>query len=102
MSGIVDQENAVRPGGYPAAFRELLGVWSEEFYPLQPRERGRLDSSATFHSWSEPMDVTDAEVVARYAAGPLAGWPAVTRRAVGSGAACEAVVNMWNHETSSC
>jgi beta-galactosidase len=87
MSGIVDHENAVRHGGYPGAFRDLLGVRSEEFFPLQPDERGRLDSGATFHSWSELMDVTDAEVVARYSGGPLAGGPAVTRRAVGSGAA---------------
>ncbi|MEU4449466.1 beta-galactosidase [Actinosynnema sp. NPDC050801] len=87
MSGIVDHENAVRPGGYPGAFRELLGVRSEEFFPLQPGERGELDSGAAFHSWSELMGVTDAEVVARYAGGPTAGGPAVTRRAVGSGAA---------------
>jgi beta-galactosidase len=87
MSGIVDHENAVRPGGYPAAFRELLGVRSEEFFPLQHGERGRLDSGATFRSWSELLEVTDAEVVARYAEGALVGGPAVTRRAVGSGAA---------------
>ncbi|MCE6996161.1 beta-galactosidase [Saccharothrix sp. S26] len=87
MSGIVDHENAVRPGGYPGAFRELLGVRSEEFFPLQPGERGGLDSGAAFHSWSELMDVTDAEVIARYARGPLAGGPSLTRRAVGSGAA---------------
>lgn len=87
MSGIVDHENAVRPGGYPGAFRELLGVRSEEFFPLHPGERGRLDSGATFCTWSELMDVVDAEVVARYADGPLAGGPALTRRAVGSGTA---------------
>ncbi|MFI5916812.1 beta-galactosidase [Dactylosporangium sp. NPDC051541] len=87
MSGIVDPENAVRPGGYPAAFRDLLGVRSEEFFPLQPGERGRLDSGATFHSWSELMDVTDAEIIARYAGGAVAGGPALTCRAVGSGTA---------------
>ncbi|GLL08227.1 beta-galactosidase [Dactylosporangium matsuzakiense] len=87
MSGIVDHENAVRAGGHPAAFRELVGVRSEEFFPLPPGERGRLDSGAAFHSWSELMDVTDAEVIARYAEAPLTGRPAVTRRAAGSGAA---------------
>ena len=34
FSGIVDENDAVRLGGYPGAFRELLGISVEEFHPL--------------------------------------------------------------------
>ena len=42
-SGIVDEREQVRPGGYPGAFRELLGVRTEEFFPLGPDETVHLD-----------------------------------------------------------
>ena len=35
-SGIVDPDNHVRLGGYPGAFADLLGIRTEEFYPLAP------------------------------------------------------------------
>ena len=35
FSGIVDEQDHVRLGGYPGAFRSLLGVRSEEFAPLR-------------------------------------------------------------------
>ena len=34
FSGIVDERDHIRLGGYPGAFRELLGIRTEEFYPL--------------------------------------------------------------------
>ena len=40
FSGIVDEDDHVRLGGYPGAFRELLGVRAEEFAPLLPRRVG--------------------------------------------------------------
>ena len=47
FSGIVDENDEIRLGGYPGAFRELLGVRTEEFHPLLPgesvRARRRLD-----------------------------------------------------------
>ena len=39
LSGIVDENDHVRLGGYPGAFRDLLGVRTEEFYPLRAQER---------------------------------------------------------------
>ncbi len=39
FSGVVDEHEHVRPGGYPGAFRELLGVRTEEFFPLRARTR---------------------------------------------------------------
>ncbi len=86
FSGISDEDDHIRLGGYPGAFRDLLGVRVEEFFPLMPGEsvglgagRGRL--------WSEDMTVVDAEVLDRYADGPLAGRPALTRRDIGTGTA---------------
>ena len=39
FSGIVDEHDHVRLGGYPGAFRDLLGVRVEEFFPLLDRAR---------------------------------------------------------------
>ena len=34
FSGIVDEDDQVRLGGYPAPFRDLLGLRVEDFLPL--------------------------------------------------------------------
>ncbi|GAA1976285.1 beta-galactosidase [Isoptericola halotolerans] len=93
FSGIVDEHDQVRLGGYPGAFRDLLGVRTEEFVPLQVDERVEVvgkavGGDATADLWSEKTHVLDGtEVVATYDGGPLAGRPAVTRRDVGAGTA---------------
>ncbi|MFS0700809.1 beta-galactosidase [Cellulomonas sp. 179-A 4D5 NHS] len=86
-SGIVDEDDRVRLGGYPGAFRDLLGVVAEEIAPLLPGHRVTLDSGAHASLWTERLRTTDATVVAAYADGPLAGVPAVTRAERGAGAA---------------
>ena len=93
FSGIATPEDHVRLGGYPGAFRDLLGVRVEEFFPLPDAESVALDGGATVAGaagtvWSEDARVTadDVDVLVTYAAGALAGHPAVTRRPVGSGA----------------
>ena len=87
FSGIVDPVNTVRIGGFPGAFRELLGVTSEEFYPLDVDESVELDNGWRAKRWTELMRTDGADVVASYASGDVAGHPAVTRRAVGAGSA---------------
>jgi beta-galactosidase len=87
FSGIADLEDHVRLGGYPGAFRELLGVRVEEFFPLRAGEVRALSTGGTASVWSEDADPRDAEVLVTYADGPLAGRPAVTRRSIGAGAA---------------
>jgi beta-galactosidase len=90
FSGIVDEHDHVRLGGYPGAFRDLLGVRSEEFYPLEQGQSvtvGGLGAAASGTHWTELLSCTDAEPVATYADGPLPGVPAVTRRATGDSAA---------------
>jgi len=99
-SGLVDAAGEVRVGGYPGALRDLLGLRVEEFFPLPDggtvplspgpgsgRDPGLLSPAARGATWSELIDVAGAEVLASYAAGPLAGHPAITRHQVGPGSA---------------
>ncbi|MFI7296177.1 beta-galactosidase [Streptomyces sp. NPDC050121] len=90
-SGAVDENCHVRLGGYPGAFRELLGVHCDELFPLLPGLRvglaGEVPQDATADLWTERLRLTGAEAVATYADGPLAGVPAITRNAYGSGTA---------------
>ncbi|GAA5038583.1 beta-galactosidase [Microbacterium fluvii] len=88
LAGIADPENRVITGGYPGAFRSLLGVFGEEFAPLLDGESVPLSSGAVAREWtSRVRALPGTEVVDSYASGDLAGLPAVTRRAVGAGAA---------------
>lgn len=90
FSGVVDENDHARLGGYPGAFRELLGVRSEEFRPLLAGDQVRLAGDlgeATGTLWTEPVASLDAEVLLRYVDGPSAGAAAVTRVARGGGAA---------------
>jgi beta-galactosidase len=80
LSGILDEAAGVRLGGYPGAFRDLLGVRSEEFQPLQAGERVGLDNGWSGSLWTERLQAVDAKVLAEYAEGPLAGQAAITRR----------------------
>ncbi|MGW1168394.1 beta-galactosidase [Streptomyces sp. NPDC002550] len=90
-SGAVDENCHVRLGGYPGAFREVLGVRSDEPFPLLPDEQvalsGAVPDGATGTLWSERLRLEGAEAVATYADGPLSGIPAVTRRPHGTGTA---------------
>jgi beta-galactosidase len=79
FSGIVDEHDHVRLGGYPGAFRDLLGVRVEEFAPLAPGASVALDDGSRADLWTEVLTTRGAEVVASYADGPLPGTPAVTR-----------------------
>ncbi|WP_456823458.1 beta-galactosidase [Cellulomonas sp. P5_E12] len=88
FSGIVDEHDHIRLGGYPGAFRELLGVRSEEIWALQDGETLTLDDGSSADVWSEQIHLTEGTAAVRtFADGDLAGWPALTRRTVGAGAA---------------
>ncbi|MEV0390810.1 beta-galactosidase [Nonomuraea sp. NPDC050643] len=80
-SGIVDEHDRVRLGGYPGAWRDLLGVTVEEFFPLAAPVR--LASGASGTVWSEAAHTTTAKVLDTYATGE----PAWTRNEFGEGAA---------------
>jgi beta-galactosidase len=93
-SGLVDENDHVRLGGYPGAFRDLLGLRSEEIFPLAEGETvqvaaGELGGGQAWTGsiWTEFTHLAGAEAIARYLDGPVAGQPAITRHAVGAGAA---------------
>ncbi len=91
FSGIVDENDAVRLGGYPAPFRALLGLSVEEFAPLPPdttvpvrRTDGAMHTATL---WADPIRLEGAEALATYTAGPAAGRPALTRHRYSAGTA---------------
>ncbi|MDT0571790.1 beta-galactosidase [Streptomyces sp. DSM 3412] len=90
-SGMVDENCHVYLGGYPGAFRDVLGVVSDELFPLLPGETtgltGDVAPGATADLWSERVRLTGARAVVSHADGPLAGHPAVTRHRHGDGTA---------------
>jgi beta-galactosidase len=86
-SGAVDENCHVRLGGYPGAFREALGVRTDELFPLLPGETVGLSGGGTASLWSERVALAGAEAVLSYTDGPLTGVPAVTRHAHGAGTA---------------
>jgi beta-galactosidase len=91
FSGVVDEHDHVRLGGYPAPFQDVLGLRVEEFRPQRhgvalPCASALLgDFTADF--WAEDLVPTTAEVVATITGGDLAGMPAVLRNAHGRGTA---------------
>ncbi|GIH18607.1 beta-galactosidase [Rugosimonospora africana] len=88
FSGIVDPLDRVRLGGYPGAFRELLGIRVEEFAPLTGAESVKIDGvtgPSLVSTWHEEIDLVDAVAEARYVSGDFAGGPAVTRATRGAG-----------------
>lgn len=87
FSGIVDENDHIRLGGYPGAFRELLGIRVEEFHPLLAGESVKLNDGGTGSVWSEHVHLAGAEALNTFAEFPLEGVPSLTRRAVGRGAA---------------
>ncbi|RPE78512.1 MULTISPECIES: beta-galactosidase [unclassified Frondihabitans] len=87
FSGIVDETDSVRTGGYPGAFRRLLGVRTDEFSPLDQGDTVAISDGATGSMWSEPLELEGAEPVSLYETGRFAGRAAVTRNRRGRGIA---------------
>lgn len=85
FSGIVDTADHIRLGGYPGAFRHLLGISVEEFGPLAAGEMVRMDDGSAATQWTEDLTCTGATAVLRYVDGPFPGRPAVTRRVLAAG-----------------
>lgn len=90
-SGIADQEDRVYLGGYPGGLRNLLGVNSHEFFPIDKADTVTLSTpdgtelEASY--WSEDLHLTGAQALYTLSSGPLAGTPAITANNFGSGTA---------------
>ena len=87
FSGIVDENDHIRLGGYPGAFRDLLGIRVEEFTPLRADEQVHLDNGWTADVWTEHLHLAGAEPLTHYQDGPVPDVPAVTRNTHGAGSA---------------
>jgi beta-galactosidase len=83
LSGVADEYARIRLGGYPGAYRDLLGVRVTEFHPLAEADRVDLSGGGTGRIWSETVELAGAEPVVAYLGGVLDGRPAVTRHRVG-------------------
>jgi beta-galactosidase len=90
FSAVVDENDAVHPGGYLAPLREVLGVDVEEHLPLRAGETAAVTASdgalLGADHWQEALRLHGADVFGAYAGGPGTGMPAITRNAHGDGA----------------
>jgi beta-galactosidase len=91
FSGIVDENEQIRLGGYPAPFREMLGLVVEEYAPYQATQANMLHTTdgkrfpCSF--WSDVIHLTTAQALATYEQDYYAEGPAITRNPFGKGTA---------------
>ncbi len=89
FSAVVDENDAVHPGGFLAPLRDVLGVDVEEHLPLRAGQTAsvqtRSGESLAADHWQEALRVETAEVFATYQQGPAATEPAITRNVRGEG-----------------
>lgn len=91
FSGIVDENDHVRLGGYPAPFREMLGLRVEDFVPLAEGEKNRIvpkeGEAYDCDLWVDLVHPEGAESLATYENGFYGGTPAATRHEYDNGTA---------------
>ncbi|MDN3014616.1 beta-galactosidase trimerization domain-containing protein [Paenibacillus sp. BSR1-1] len=96
FSGIVDENDIVRLGGYPGAFKELLGIWVEEVDALYPdmkngirAEKQLEENEKTFECQliCEVVHNENAIVLGTFTEDYYKGFPAITENSYGSGKA---------------
>jgi beta-galactosidase len=91
FSGIVDENEHVRLGGYPAPFREMLGLVVEEYVPYSETQSNAVcladgrQHRCSF--WADVIHLGTAQALATFAGEYYAGQPAVTRNRFGKGTA---------------
>ncbi|OXM83179.1 beta-galactosidase [Paenibacillus rigui] len=96
FSGIVDENDRIHTGGYPAPLRKVLGLCVEEFDPMLPGQTNAIqveglgagtDGEYSCSLWSDIIRLEGAQPLARFTQDFFAGSPAVTVHAFGSGKA---------------
>ncbi|MEU3862145.1 beta-galactosidase [Streptomyces sp. NPDC028722] len=89
FSGVVDAHDRMHPGSHPGALREVLGLVVDEYLPLRPDDRVRLDDGTHVRQWAERVEPRGCTKVLGFAdavdGGPARGGPVVTRHAFGRG-----------------
>ncbi|MCC2030771.1 beta-galactosidase [Microbacterium allomyrinae] len=85
FSAVVDENDAVHPGGFLAPLRDALGLVVEEFLPVREGVETTIDwqggspARLVATAWHEDLVLEGADAVAAYVDGPGAGKPAITR-----------------------
>jgi len=94
FSGIVDQNDQVKLGGYPGELRRLLGIYVEEFDPWLEEmnnevviESGPLQGRYPCTLWGELVHAEGAETLGVFARDYYVGGPALTMNRFGQGQA---------------
>ncbi len=89
FSGVVDEHDHVRVGGYPALLADVMGLRIDEFLPRRDSFpcTSELLGDFTADFWADDLEPSTATVVATVAEGELAGLPVVLRNGFGDGTA---------------
>jgi len=91
FSGLADEDLRLRVDPTrahpPGALSDVLGAWTEEFFPLAADEVVALSDGSNGSIWSEVVRPGTASVSVRFTDGPTAGHPAVTSNRFGKGRA---------------
>lgn len=96
FSGIVDESDLVKTGGYPGELRNLLGIWVEEIDSLFPDMRNKIVMNSELGSLQgtyecgmlcDLLHTEGAETLAEYGDDFYKGMPVLTRNAFGEGQA---------------
>src|SRR5581483_5712025 len=94
FSGVVDQNDHVVLGGYPAELRKLLGLHVEEFDPWLPEmtnqvviKEGELLGTYSCRMWGELIRLEGAQALGIFATDYYANRPAFTVHRYGEGQA---------------
>jgi beta-galactosidase len=91
FSGIVDENEHIRLGGYPAPFREMLGLVVEEYAPYSETQSNTIctDDGKQFQCsfWGDVIHLKTAQAIATYEQDYYAGSSAIIRNQFGNGTA---------------
>jgi beta-galactosidase len=96
FSGIVDEDTRAWLGGYPGPLRKTLGIWIEEFDPLEPEQANAVvvaegsklpPGSYRCDRWCDLVHLEGAIALATYEKDFYAGRPVITENAFGKGRA---------------
>ncbi len=96
FSGVVDENALAWLGGYPGPLRETLGIWVEEFDPLEPEMGNTVvvptgSRLAAGHyrcqRWCDLLHLEGAQALALFGEDFYAGSPAITENHFGAGRA---------------
>lgn len=89
FSGIVDENEHIRLGGYPAPFREMLGLSVEEYAPYSDRQTNTIRTAdgnqfqCTF--WADVIHLKSAKALATFEQDYYTGGAAITHNQFGKG-----------------